>query len=182
MQLGLITAKVEERLFRNVLRIQKKYNDYSIKNRLLEPHITLVPPGKLEVESEEAIEEFKHLMIDLEAFNVHTKGIDFFENKDNYVIYIRVGKSSELIKLRQVLQDRIQGKIIRQSLRYPGKFIPHITVAYVSKKLDIKEVLGQIQQELEGEVIYLQRLINLYIKTNPESSWELIAQKSIQTV
>jgi len=88
-----------------------------------EPHITILYGIHSNVDDEQVIALFSD--IDKSSFNIQSKGIDCFYNKDYDVLKMNV-ESAELRKLNELASN------LPHTSTYPD-YKPHITIAYFKK-------------------------------------------------
>lgn len=113
------------------------------------PHITLVPPFRIDVELEkDLINLIKDVKI--EANKIKIKGFNHFKK---HTIFIDMEFNEKLSELHTTLFDKLNStNWFEKKLTYYQRFNPHITIGYKDLKSTFKEAWGYFEnQKIEEE-------------------------------
>lgn len=135
---SFLAIDIPEELKKKIRALQKELATKGIK--LVEQeniHITLKFLGNVPAER---VEQIKRVIknIQLPAFSVQLKNMGIFPN-ENYIRVLWIGcKSKEL----QQLGEKIN-KLLAPVMKEEEEFIPHLTIARVKQKCDLKNFLAK---------------------------------------
>lgn len=140
---------------------------------LIEPHITLIPPGKALIQPAQAASQFGDLEIDGGPIALTVKGVEQFRRPRPSVVYAVVERSLALVNLRHQLGLKSTG-LMRVDANSYRKFNPHITL---SNKLSPGRA-EEVARSLAGEGIDFKfwcLKLWLFKKSSADLRWERLA-------
>ncbi|MBN2101035.1 2'-5' RNA ligase family protein [Candidatus Dojkabacteria bacterium] len=171
----LITLDIPEETKAFVLGLREKY---SLKQeRVLEPHITMVPPFKVDYAEEILIEKISQIKFN--AFKAVISGLDFWSRKRGIII-LKVVPSNMLTQLylrfRNLLEDDNARRGYGPGQLFRSEFVPHVMI---DKRMPIKKFLAVKQQmeKIEYEVSWKVKGFDLY-SCEDDGMWEKVGSFS----
>lgn len=131
---GCLMFDIDNQLnWKDILSSIKKEDIYDSKSERYglqkRPHLTLLYPIKRNVSFEKIKDVLDESLTDAikQGIDLDIQSIDFFDNKDYDILYLKCKSSKSLSTLRNKLKDNIPNKCVHRHYK------PHITIAYLKK-------------------------------------------------
>lgn len=154
-----------------IREIQESYKSASW-NILIEPHITLVPPGVAVSSSAEAEEMLRAAVAGVTPFDITICGVDIFKNQSN-TIFAKVEPSEELMKLQYEVYRASIGFIAKPNVRSEqsgNHFHPHITLSNKLNSVLAEQILAQLSEQ-RIDFSFCCDSISLFVKEPGDVIW-----------
>ena len=152
-----------------VEKLKKRYQPHSA----LEPHITLIPPGRLMVEPKEAKLAFKSIK-SLGEVTLKSAGIASIENRKGGVIWLSFVSNQKLLNLLQLLTETLSGTVISDENNHHQQ-IPHLTLGRFRTASERRSMEQGLASEILPTELALEDVV-LLVKEAAHEDWQQLAR------
>ncbi len=165
-------AKLRKETFSILKKFAKKYGAYKAYKDWKGPHITVYTMRADYGEIGGLIEKAKSVIKDVKQFKVYIEGIGYFMKADstgkrNYVIFLRVKKTRELINLWRILNKNLH----EYRASFP-KYVPHLTIT--RQDLDKKKFYAALREYKDLKFSGHFRVVEVKVSTRDKDIQKII--------
>ena len=162
---AFVAARVGESYLSELVRIKKHFSP----NSKTEPHITLVPPGKLLVTIERAKVELAK--IKTRSIELRPDGIGIFRSAKSRIVHLRFNVNPALINLQKQLLSKFSGKVISAERHGRKDFKPHITLGRAKNKTQLNEILTELKKYDLNHIFSIKEVV-LFSQERGSDPWQ----------
>ena len=139
------------------------------------PHITLIPPFRVDTEDENKLKEIvEKISNSISSFEVNLDGFSHFKN---HTIFAIVEHSDKLTDLQTALKKSLKNEdqLLTKPISYYQWYNPHLTIGYGDLKPNFKNAWEYFKNEKVNEQFQVSKISILqydFIKENWSIKWQ----------